>query len=499
YQDPNRTYNDVARTLSNYPSLTPRTDVYTFENGSSALLLLLNGTIPVEFRGQVYRFPVQLWIPQNYPREGPIAYVVPAQDMAIRPGQHVAGDGRVYHPYLAQWGRYWDKSSLFDFVTILRDVFAKDPPVMSKQQATQQASIQSVPIQPAAAADGRPPPVPPPPQEYRQSIPPGPSTSSQREDSGPPPPPPKGGVYGNAQNPVSPPPQISQHGPPPIPPLPQEFRASSSGTQRGWQPTGPGAQAHGSHQPNYRRQSVEIGSSHNLQQPPGHPQPLRSPLQHEYQGPPKPPPVDLLTSPLDVTIPSQTGTLSPLPAPPIPPNPEKDALLHALSSALVAQSTRTLDANLTAITPLLAQQAALRSAHATLSAELQQLTQLDEVLAANEHILRSAMRDAENVRREASGKSVPEVDELLVCPSVVGSQLYTLVADVKGIEEARMGLTRALDRGRVGLEVWARQMRGLGREEFLKKALGRKIARGMGLDERRWDGVKEFGYMGHRG
>jgi hypothetical protein len=28
--------------------------------------------------------------------------------MVVRPGQHVSGDGRVYHPYLAQWGQYWD-------------------------------------------------------------------------------------------------------------------------------------------------------------------------------------------------------------------------------------------------------------------------------------------------------------------------------------------------------------------------------------------------------
>jgi ESCRT-I complex subunit TSG101 len=30
--------------------------------------------------------------------------------MLVRPGQHVSGDGRIYHPYLAQWGKYWDVS-----------------------------------------------------------------------------------------------------------------------------------------------------------------------------------------------------------------------------------------------------------------------------------------------------------------------------------------------------------------------------------------------------
>lgn len=81
-----------------------------YENGSSALLLLLSGTLPVTFRGTVYRFPVALWVPYAYPHESPIVYVTPSQDMIVRPGQHVGGDGRVYHPYLAQWGKYWDVS-----------------------------------------------------------------------------------------------------------------------------------------------------------------------------------------------------------------------------------------------------------------------------------------------------------------------------------------------------------------------------------------------------
>lgn len=35
YRDPNRTYHDVARTLAQYPSVGPRTDVYSeFLRGS---------------------------------------------------------------------------------------------------------------------------------------------------------------------------------------------------------------------------------------------------------------------------------------------------------------------------------------------------------------------------------------------------------------------------------------------------------------------------------
>ena len=88
--------------------------------------------------------------------------------------------------------------------------------------------------------------------------------------------------------------------------------------------------------------------------------------------------------------------------------------------------------------------------------------------------------------RDAAGRRRPDVDEVVVCPTVVGSQLYNLVADMKACEEARGALGRGLDRGRVGLEIFVKQTRSLAREEFLKKALARKVARGMGLDERKW-------------
>ena len=32
-----------------------------------------------------------------------MSYVTPSGNMAVRPGQYVSGEGRVYHPYLAGW------------------------------------------------------------------------------------------------------------------------------------------------------------------------------------------------------------------------------------------------------------------------------------------------------------------------------------------------------------------------------------------------------------
>ena len=76
----------------------------------SSLLIHVVGTIPVTFRGATYRFPIALWIPHQYPYEAPMVYVTPTEQMVVRSGQHVSGEGRVFHPYLAHWPDAWDVS-----------------------------------------------------------------------------------------------------------------------------------------------------------------------------------------------------------------------------------------------------------------------------------------------------------------------------------------------------------------------------------------------------
>ena len=141
YRSVTQTYNDIADTLARLTTLAPRTEVYSmfrrvaqcpgkspffqtdgrllsngeafylaYENGVSALLLNLSGTLPVTFRGSIYHFPVSLWVPHAYPREAPMVYITPTEGMMIRPGQHVSGEGKVYHPYLAGWTEFWDVS-----------------------------------------------------------------------------------------------------------------------------------------------------------------------------------------------------------------------------------------------------------------------------------------------------------------------------------------------------------------------------------------------------
>ncbi|KAF1833396.1 UEV-domain-containing protein [Decorospora gaudefroyi] len=564
YVDINRTYHDAAEALANFPSLHPRTEAYTYENGTSALLLLLAGTLPVTFRGATYGFPVAIWVPQAYPREAPMVYVTPSQDMVLRPGQHVNTDGRVFHPYLAQWGKYWDKSSLFDFLAVLRGVFAKEPPVRSKQQQQSQHN---------AHAQQAPPPVPPPPAEWRRSehgnSSASPSPAAPGQAPAPPPKPPKPHEH-NQGTPQAP--QDRYAKPPPLPPHPPQHPQSQQQYQQpqtnrydpppNWQqqppgpqyaPNRPGSYETGPATPGprhprpqvqaqgYLPQSFELGSPVSPitpegqrtasgfpkpappQPPPGfqqtqHHQAPPAPRQQQYaqspphqrqypqppqgypsqqypppqrynqpppqQAPPAPkPPINLLDDSLEVTLPSQSGNQVPLPVPPVPPNPEKDALLRALSQTLVSQIRQTVSSNMAAMAPLRAQQAALQTAYSRLQTELGELQQLDAALASNEQVLKGAMIEADRVMEDARRRKAPDVDDVLVAPTIVGGQLYTLAAEEKGIADALFVLGRALNHGRISADTFVKQTRSLSREQFLKKALIKKIAKGMALDE----------------
>ncbi|PYH48622.1 putative endosomal sorting complex protein TSG101 [Aspergillus saccharolyticus JOP 1030-1] len=558
YQDPNRAYHDVANALAQYPTLAPRTEVYTYETGFSALLLQLSGTLPVSFRGTVYRFPVTLWIPTTYPREPPIVYVTPTPEMAVRVGQHVTLEGRVYHHYLAHWAEAWERSSLVDFLFILREVFAKEPPVRYKQQAPVQQQPQQAQVQ-------APPPLPPLPPELESS----PRTQSpsvapmQRPTPVPPPPPPK---PGQTPDPGSPSQQPSSAGryntPPPLPPLPpkeQDLRRLSFQQQSGINIPGsrpsqyspehsrpplqpnPSQYQHPQHAPPPATRhhpgqayaqpmsntptvpSQDLGhmphqpipaQTPSRQTPLPHPaysqrpsqqaptQPIAQP-QHQQPLPvqqrPKSETPDLLTSPFELELPSFAPTG---PAPPIPPNPEKDALLQAVSKTLSETLQTNIAQSESAAHSLLSQSHSLHAAIATLQGEISSLNALNATLQSNTSILQQTLHRADGVIGDAQTRisslsgapssgtgeastvasGLPPIDEVLVAPTVVGKQLYDLVAEERGIQQAIYALQAALVKGVIGVETWSRHTRGLAREAYLKRALIRKIGKGMGLE-----------------
>ncbi|GAB1216582.1 hypothetical protein ATERTT37_005798 [Aspergillus terreus] len=210
---------------------------------------------------------------------------------------------------------------------------------------------------------------------------------------------------------------------------------------------------------------------------------------------PKPEQVDLLTSPFEVELPSIAPTG---PAPPIPPNPEKDALLHAVSKTLAETLQTNITQSESAAHSLQSQSHSLHAAIATLQGEISSLKDFNATLQSNTSILQQSLHRADGVIADAQSRisssnpqastdpvasGLPSVDEILVAPTVVGKQLYDLVAEERGIQQAIYALQAALVKGVIGVETWSRHTRGLAREAFLKRALIRKIGRGMGLEE----------------
>ncbi|KAM7223026.1 ESCRT-I component [Rhypophila decipiens] len=517
YHDVNRTYNDVAQALSQYPSLSPRTDVHTFPNGASALLLHLSGTIPVQFRGTTYRFPISIWVPHAYPREAPLAYVTPTENMVVRPGQHVDPQGQVYHPYLVGWSTFWDKSSILDFLAILRDVFAKEPPVIARQAA------RPPPVQQQTAT---PPPVPPLPPDLAPRPATHAHTPVQVARLRPPPPPPKPGAPAElAQPPPRPPPVQSPPAGPPVPPHPSnmggsQYQYAPENRTPQPQPTPPRPSRYDSAPPlppaelqaRSQPMSPQPGPAQNpIHSPPyqGPPQPAGFPAQPGYADPrrssvyhqpqpygtpppnwqqlpppvqstpqPKPPPPpDLMDDDLALSIPPASTVA----APPIPPNPEKDALLHQLAQTLHAMRQQARSQNESSLMGLQAQRNAMQAAADKLQAESAQLSQLSALLNSNTAILQDSLRKADGVIESSAQLPEPDIDELLVAPTVVGNQLYELVAEERALADAIHILGRAVERGRIGPAEFARMTRSLAREWYLKKALVRKIDVGMGL------------------
>lgn len=116
-----------------------------------------------------------------------------------------------------------------------------------------------------------------------------------------------------------------------------------------------------------------------------------------------------------------------------------------------------------------------------LSSELNALESLSGLLNSNTEILHTALRDADKVIENSQGRKPPSIDEILVAPTVVGNQLYELVGEERSLGDALFVLGRAVERGRVSPAVFAKMTRSLAREWYLKKALAKKIGKGMGL------------------
>ncbi|KAF3233523.1 hypothetical protein TWF192_002101 [Orbilia oligospora] len=592
YHSANRAYTDTATLLHHYRSLSPKTDVYTYDDGRSDLLLCIHGTLPVAFRGATYNIPLNIWVPHQYPNTPPTVMVVPGKNMGIRPTNHVDTNGRCYHPYLAYWSQNPDKSTLLDLCGQLKDVFGKEPPLYSKQPVAQPPPIQSI---------ATPPPRPPLPQEIesqRARSNPVPQQQPADQATPPPPPPPKAeprhqspAAYSytttphlftpqnqSTPQPVASPPlhpsppqnNINNHNqgpperpalpqklpreeprpaypipspayqqtppqPPPVPPLPSPIRNSAIGSPGPRSPPPPPP-----HSPYHQQQ-------HHITPPPplpAHPQHGWHPQQQQQQQQPPPPsqihrlsgqyeplnrfpsvnqpqqrpisihgyPPQQLSSagpsnlnPTATKLPQRSqsqrkpfnildadddnpSSLLPSPAtsklavpPPLPPNPEKDRLINEIAKILQQKADAASAKTMASLEQTASQAEAMAKTEAYMERERIELIRINDVCEKDQRILNERIGMADELIREVRDREAPNIDAVVVAPTVVHNQLYELVTDDMAIEDTIYVLGKALDKERITLDVFLKHTRALAREQFMKRALVKKISRQIGM------------------
>ncbi|KAH6918619.1 UEV domain-containing protein [Coprinopsis sp. MPI-PUGE-AT-0042] len=515
YPNKERAYLDVDTVLSRYPTLRPKTEVYTFDDGRTQVLLCVHGLLPITYRSAAYNIPVNIWLTRDFPKHPPLVYVVPTSDMLVKSGKYLDVSGRCTPEYLQLWERKHEGCNLLGLVHDLQEQFSREPPVYAKpKQATPSVSQTStpppVPARPSSSVSPSPshnlaplsPPRPPPAHvetvnrpantftpPHGIGIPP----ADPRPTPPPPPPlPPQlvaernryAAPYSTPTRLTSPP--VTQSPPPPPPPPPDFSSTSNSHLYPVYRPppvTNPTAYEGPSISPNAPTQPIGA---------PPHPplfiqqQKQQFPILHPAT-PARQTPIpnlldddDMPTSDLTVgpskSAPEQIQVSS---APPRPPNPELLELhrqvhhrltseLQSLSQALAIDAER-LRAHQT---DLLAGQPAIRD-------EMARLEAVRDICRGVAERTKDAVQKAESNVTQLKRKGDPEVDELVCATSIVHNQLINLVAEDNAIEDTVYHLHRALNCGRIDLERFLRSTRVLAEEQFAKRALINKIVGGM--------------------
>jgi ESCRT-I complex subunit TSG101 len=130
YLHKERVYADVDAAIRRFPSLRPKSDVYSsvttpksldllsdlltvYDDGRSQLLLCVHGLLPISFRSASYNIPIAVWLTREYSRDPPIPYVIPTSDMLVKAGKFIDLSGRCNIEYVQNWARKSEASTHF--------------------------------------------------------------------------------------------------------------------------------------------------------------------------------------------------------------------------------------------------------------------------------------------------------------------------------------------------------------------------------------------------
>ncbi|KAF5380843.1 hypothetical protein D9615_003922 [Tricholomella constricta] len=474
YAQRDRVYCDIDSVLSRFPTLRPKSDVYSsvllsnfisplnnlrlaYDDGRTQLLLCVHGLLPISFRGASYNIPIATWVTRDYPREPPIAYVVPTNDMLVKAGKYIDVSGRCDIEFLQHWARKSEGCSLLALLEAMQDQFSREPPVYAKPPANVPAATSS----PVGDPRGRPPPPLPSAQPV---IAPSPQARPMSPDRPVIPPKPTVSVFsvpGTHQPQIlttSPPIESIQASPgalgsgsePPLPPrppsdtLPPQYRTSYA------EPFIPPSYAIPAARnlpeptlyPSHQESQIPVFGSASpaplTGSPPVHPQPhstaTAAPLTYHHQQvpfhsppsdhaapqPPRAPIVNLLDE--DSPDTQINATLAFAPPPPRPPNPEllhlHDQVYHKVTSELNSLSQAlVLDAE-----RLRAHQTDLLAGEPAIRDEMARLEAVRDVCRSVAGRMKGSVQQAEINIAELRRKGDPEVDELICSTTIVHNQ-----------------------------------------------------------------------------
>mmetsp|Transcript_316 Transcript_316/g.519 ORF Transcript_316/g.519 Transcript_316/m.519 type:complete len:457 (-) Transcript_316:215-1585(-) len=143
YRDPSRVDRDASALLRSSVGnhLKPNIgDLVVNQNGDKTTVLLLAGTIAMNYRGNTYQILVHIYLPPAYPLRPPIAFVrLGAPNMYLKENHaHVGQDGQVYLHYLHEWRA--PTHNLIELVVAMSSVFSNDPPVFTKKGTSSSSS-----------------------------------------------------------------------------------------------------------------------------------------------------------------------------------------------------------------------------------------------------------------------------------------------------------------------------------------------------------------------
>jgi len=138
YINRDRIYVEFDEVLTRYNGLNPKYDKHNF-GGYQLTLLGMTGVIPVTYRNVTYNIPIGIWVMLDYPITPPEFIVMPTENMKIVVGKHVTSDGKITHPYLDTFSSK-PQNSMLEFISILREIFSTETPVVEVKRHNRQQS-----------------------------------------------------------------------------------------------------------------------------------------------------------------------------------------------------------------------------------------------------------------------------------------------------------------------------------------------------------------------